>query len=398
MDVVVAAAFPAGSLKAHAINTIKMALGFARLGHRVTMILFEGDEKLNDAKLAERYALKNPPSWICLKRRSWFGWGRKADMHMDFARAAGKVIRRIEPDFVFTRNFALPLVTSQMGIPTVMESHAHVGDDSPGFQLGLEAAKQNDMKSWVTISPVLAEYYEARGVKTDKLLILPDAVDLIQFAAGQTQQSANPYKTGHAISQDDDYRYYRRGRVVYTGHLYDYKGIATVLEAAKLLPDVAFDFVGGLPEDLSRQQARAEAMQLENVTFHGMKNQSDLPPYLWHADAALLPPSLNHPSAHWTSPVKLGEYLAAGLPVIASDIPALKYWLNENTAEFFKADNPASLAVAIEAVLSQPDRHEQLVKQGLKLAKTLSYQERAKAILHKAFCTETNPLQSKLAA
>ena len=38
MRVLVASAFEAASQFAHAINTVKMAQGFARLGHQVTLV------------------------------------------------------------------------------------------------------------------------------------------------------------------------------------------------------------------------------------------------------------------------------------------------------------------------------------------------------------------------
>ena len=38
MKILVASAFEASSQWAHAINTVKMAQGFARLGHAVTLV------------------------------------------------------------------------------------------------------------------------------------------------------------------------------------------------------------------------------------------------------------------------------------------------------------------------------------------------------------------------
>jgi glycosyltransferase involved in cell wall biosynthesis len=40
-------------------------------------------------------------------------------------------------------------------------------------------------------------------------------------------------------------------------------------------------------------------------------------------------------SALYTSPLKLFEYLAAGLPVFASDVPTSREVLNESVAKFF---------------------------------------------------------------
>lgn len=52
MKIVVLSAFSLGSIFAHAINTIKMAEGFAKLGHQVTLICREGTA---DKKKSKRY-------------------------------------------------------------------------------------------------------------------------------------------------------------------------------------------------------------------------------------------------------------------------------------------------------------------------------------------------------
>jgi glycosyltransferase involved in cell wall biosynthesis len=142
-----------------------------------------------------------------------------------------------------------------------------------------------------------------------------------------------------------------------------------------------FHFVGGWQEDIDRQQQRAKELKLQNVVFHGLKPQVDVPNFLWHADVLLLPPSQHHRSAAWTSPVKLGEYLASGTPVVATDILALKDWLTDEEVEFVRPDCPEALARGISRLLSERSRVEQLRVAGLKKAQALSYEKRAEAIL-----------------
>ena len=171
--------------------------------------------------------------------------------------------------------------------------------------------------------------------------------------------------------------------MAYVGHLYDYKGIPTILQAAALLPKVDFHLIGGLPEDVSRQRARVEQMELNNVTLHGLRSHSAVPPFLWHADALLLPPSARHPSAAWTSPLKVGEYLASGTPVVATAIPALQDWLSEQEVKFVPPDDAAAMADGILTVLRDPEYSMGLTQAGLKKAQTLSYQHRAARVLER---------------
>jgi glycosyltransferase involved in cell wall biosynthesis len=174
---------------------------------------------------------------------------------------------------------------------------------------------------------------------------------------------------------------------VYVGHLYDYKGIPTVLESAARLPDVHFHLVGGWPEDIHRQQRRTQELRLASVTFHGLKPHSAVPRFLWHADVLLLPLSQHHPSAAWTSPLKLGEYLASGTPVVATDVPALRDWVTDDEVEFVPPDDAGALAEGIRRVLRDKARAEQLRVAGLRKAQDFSYKRRAIAILERCKLT-----------
>ena len=222
---------------------------------------------------------------------------------------------------------------------------------------------------WVTISQRLADYYHSLLVPKEKLIVLPDAVDLCLF---QRPHYLNPSPYAD-----------KRPNVTYVGHLYDYKGIPTILRAAARLPDVHFHLVGGWPEDIARQRKRAQELGLTNVTFHGLKPHSAVPPFLWHADVVLLPPSQYHPSAAWTSPVKLGEYLASGTPVVATDILALRSWVTEKEVEFVPPDNAEGIAEGIRRVLNDSERSKRLRTNGLRKARELSYERRAEAILNR---------------
>ena len=367
MKILVAAGFEAASQKARVINTIKMAQGFARLGHEVTVVCRQpsvGPVKLEE--LATIYGLTEPLDWVQIPRRIL---GLEIDKYWR-AYLALLVIFRRKPDLVYARYSALPRLSCKFGFLTVAESHAAVGYQSRPFQWLVKATCHPAFLQWVTISHRLAKYYYEQGVPKNKVIVLPDAVDLELF-----QRPANlpptPY-SGHQIN------------ITYTGHLYDYKGIPTILESAALLPEFHFHLVGGLEEDIKRQKQRAKQLRLDNVTFHGLKPQVEVPAFLWHADILLLPPSKYHPSAAWTSPVKLAEYLASGTPVIATDILALRDWLSEQEVEFVAPDDPQSLANGIRRLLQDPQRVEQLRRAGLQKAQTLTYKKRAEAILNRS--------------
>lgn len=368
MQIAVVVSMEAGVERAYAINSVNMAQGFAKLGYNVTLITFAHREGKRDFEsLAKQYDIRVSLRWIQVPRVF-----RKNLIRPDepFAWMAMFHLLRLQPSLVFSRSYIAPTVSAKFGFLTVAESHAHTDNRTPPFLKMIKSSQQyKQFKGLVTISEVLSQQYQSLGVPKDKLWVLPTGVDINRFRR-PPQLLASPYKTSAP-------------NVVYVGHLYDYKGIPTILETAVLCPNINFHLVGGLPQDIEHVQRTMTEENLDNVILHGMKPQSEIPAYLHHADILLLPPSLNHPSARWTSPVKLGEYLASGTPVIASRIPALEDWLSDEEVTFVKPDSGVAMQKGIQEILATPDLAKARAEKGLKLANTLSYQNRAKAILER---------------
>lgn len=365
MRIAVVVSMEAGVEKAYAINSVNMAQGFAQLGHEVTLITFaqrSGKCDLDDLRV--QYDIRVPLQWIQLPR---IFRKRFVSPDLPFALMALFQLMRIRPDFVFVRSYIAPILSSKYGFSTVAESHAHTDNQTPPFLKMIAATTQyKNFRKLITISEVLSRHYQSLGVPSDKMLVLPTGVDIDRFTPSDTP---SPYKTD-------------KPNVTYVGHLYDYKGIPTIVEAASNLPDVNFHLIGGLSNDIDRVQQKINDLPLSNVTLHGFKSQPEIPPYLQHADLLLLPPSLDHPSARWTSPVKLGEYLASGTPVIATRIPALEDWLTDEQVTFITPDSSTAMVEAIRDVLENPDVAAKKSERGRQLAETFSYQIRAQTILN----------------
>lgn len=365
MRIVVASPLEAGSQWAHALNTIKMADGFTRLGHDVTLVTRrDGGSEIPHRELVEMYGIDQRLRWQQLK--TTYAGVNVFRQGFPFSWKAYRVARSLNAELVYGRDFYFPWLCARAGIDAAAESHAPPGTDSLRFRTLVRASRMPSFRMWVTISETLRDYYASRGADAARIRVLPDAVDLSMFLR-PADVGKNPYGAGGP-------------NVVYAGHLYDYKGIPTILDAAGRLPDVRFHLIGGWPEDVSRHRATAAERRMHNVTFHGLRRYSEVPAFLWHADLLLLPPSADHPSAAWTSPVKLGEYLASGTPVIATDIPALRRWLTDEETQFIAADDGDAMADAVTELLGDRPRCGALSASGVALAHSLSYETRAAAV------------------
>lgn len=114
-----------------------------------------------------------------------------------------------------------------------------------------------------------------------------------------------------------------RPRIVFTGAIVATKlDFGWLADLAQLRPAWSFALVG--PVGLGDPGTDVSALRgLPNVHLLGSRPYQSLPTVLRGADAALIPYALN-PLTASVFPMKVYEYLAAGLPVVATPLPALR--------------------------------------------------------------------------
>jgi glycosyltransferase involved in cell wall biosynthesis len=113
-------------------------------------------------------------------------------------------------------------------------------------------------------------------------------------------------------------------------------------------------FIGDGPE---LPRVRHAAAGLDGITLVGAVPHEEVPAILAAADIGVAPfdvaahPSLAH-EFHW-SPLKIFEYMASGLPVVAPRIERLADIVRHGNEGFlYDAANPAALADALESLAS----------------------------------------------
>lgn len=144
---------------------------------------------------------------------------------------------------------------------------------------------------------VAAGVRERLAERFDNVVWLPNGVDFEHFS--QTRP------------EPGDLARLPRPRVLYVGALEYWFDEARVAEAARALPDASFVVIGPANRDLSALKA------LPNVHLFGPRPYAELPGYLQHCDAAIVP-FVRDEMVDSVHPIKVYEYLAAGLPVVAS--------------------------------------------------------------------------------
>jgi glycosyltransferase involved in cell wall biosynthesis len=168
--------------------------------------------------------------------------------------------------------------------------------------------------------------------------------------------------------------------VVYTGHLYAWKGVTTLLEAAKQLPAYHFYFVGGTPDAVEAH--RNQYKDRENIHFIGHIAHEQIPDWQSAADILVLPNTAREEiSARYTSPMKLFEYMASERLIAASSLPSITEIVDETTAYLFEPDNADSLKAVIQQGLSEPEEAAAKAQKARNAALEFSWTSRAERLM-----------------
>ena len=208
------------------------------------------------------------------------------------------------------------------------------------------------------------------GVPKSKVILERNAVDIEEFDISVGKEKSRE-KLGLPI---------QKKIVVYTGHLYSWKGVDTLAKAANFLPEVLFIFVGGTTSDIKRFKEVYGGMN--NVLIAGHKEHSEIPYWQKAGDVLVLPNTAKEDiSKLYTSPMKLFEYMASGRPIVASRIISITEILNEKNSILVEPDNPEALASAISDIIANPKKGEALSEQAMTDVKEFTWDKRAKRIL-----------------
>lgn len=165
-------------------------------------------------------------------------------------------------------------------------------------------------------------------------------------------------------------------KLLYVGNTYPHKNIANLLDAMSLLPgEVTLTLV--CPRDVFASRLEKE------IESRNLGSRVEIKPY---QDVKSLTKIFQNSSVYVFPSLEEGfgipglNAMAAGLPVVASNIPTLKE-VYSDAALYFDPTNPKDIAAKIKGVLTNPKTKNEMAEKGRKQAAKYSWQTMAKQTL-----------------
>jgi glycogen(starch) synthase len=209
----------------------------------------------------------------------------------------------------------------------------------------------------VAISEGLRAHFEKSGVAPQKIFVVPNGVDADSFNDDRLKPVAGGLSG-------------LRGKFVfaYSGNVRRLEGLELVLESLPEIlrgrPEAHFAVIGD-GKDLGALRQIVKDRQLDNsVTFTGSVPHEDVASLYASVDLFVLP-RIRATVNELVTPLKPLEFMAAGRPVLASDVGGLKELITDGrTGMLFKAGDASDFAGKVVMLAGDDRRRKELADSG----------------------------------
>lgn len=344
----VASGIPVPGVLGGSTHTFEVAHGLAERGHTLHVVASSGAGRGGLAALAR--PVSAPFSNFVLH-------------HIDLPKSASllaaplimRLARAVQPDLIMERyyNFAGSgmIAARRLGLPSILEVNALIVDPPAVRKRQIDDALGGPMQHWAVAqcrwaSRIVTPLHTTvpAAIPRAKIVELPWGANVERFAPRAKPPSATP------------------PTIVFLGSFRSWHGVLDFLRAAAILlalgHDIHFLLIGDGPE-----RAPAERMAAAwpgRFTFTGAVDHDSVPELLAGATLGVAPfntaphPALRAAGFFW-SPLKVYEYMAAGLPVVTPNMPPLNTIIRDGQEGLLYAEGDvAGLADAIAQALYDP--------------------------------------------
>jgi glycosyltransferase involved in cell wall biosynthesis len=224
----------------------------------------------------------------------------------------------------------------------------------------IEAAVCRRADGIIALSCRLAAALQEDGVRAERISVVPPGVNSPEFAS----------------AGEDPFPELPHPRLVFVGRLVHQKGVDTLLAAAARMrrEDARILLVGDGPLRPQLEASIRESGLEGRVRILGFRSHAEIPAILANSDLFCLPSRFEEVSS------ALLEAMRAGLPIVATSVGGIPEVL-DGAGRLVTAEDPVSLAQAIDELLSDTPLAARLGAEARKRAGRYEWREIARNVL-----------------
>jgi glycosyltransferase involved in cell wall biosynthesis len=342
---------------AEGIHVSVMVEAFRALGHEVRVA----------AVIGEQTNVSTPRTRMLNSLAQWTPRLTYEAMELGYSLAGYRMLRRHmeswKPDVLYERymlfNNAGWAAAWRTGIPLVLEVNAPLAYERAAYErLSLRRIARlcerfvcSRADLIIVVSSPLRDYLVAQGIPAERIAVMPNGVEPEVFRPDA--HTRHELRTRLQIPRETIV-------VGFVGSLRSWHGVDLLLEAVARVgtsrKGVHILIVGDGPcrTDLERL---VSSRGLEgSVTFTGRVPHGDMPQYVAALDIGVSPRT-----TFYASPMKVLEYMAAGLAVVAPRLPNLQDLITDGVnGVLFQPENIDDLSATLFSLICDAQRREQL--------------------------------------
>lgn len=380
---------PAASLPASTIQNLLTAIHLARAGHQVivwTNRLSAGWQRM----IEQHLGLPLPPELHLIQTRSGGPEGEKKTQFDSLGLRMANLAKALRiappPDAIISRS------------PRAIEQIRKTRLVSPRRKLILEYQYPEWAQLWRSWrsrnphAPLSDCVKRLRTLKRAEMLRLHSCTGILYAAKAherllreaQYKGLADLLPSGCLEPDEDPPEVLPEYDCGYVGALRPENGVHVLLEAVLNLPEARVLIAGDGPENyLARLQTLASRAGQQQVVFAGRIPFGDVRQTMRKCRIGVVPVSARHGAEkrQYASPLKLVEWCAAGVPVVASSVPSVMQTIDPaNNMSIVRPDDPDALAAALKNLMDHPMERERIRRNAIFLGQLMAFPNRAARI------------------
>jgi len=355
------------------IVATEIANNLAKLGHEVTVLtpdLPQAGQRYEPKMNSKVKVIRvETPSKTNLKVAA-----RRCKSNLE--KMGKKLGKKEKFDFVLTIFHPFHLVPNAaiscaktLGVPSIIKVDDAVYEKSSGLKsLQRKIEKMISTRSLSKASKVLVSNLPSKEIMKsyykideEKISIVPNGVDLSFFKT----KNRDPNK------------------IVFSGVMYHHRGLDVLLDAAtrivKEIPKTKLVLLGDGPEMKKLKETAREKNLDSNVEFKGWIDRKDIPEHLSNASIGIGPLKRTTVTEN-ALPIKVLEYMASSLPIIAKTGTLQDDVLKDNENGWF-VENSSELYEKIIKLEQNPELVEKMGKNSLNMVQKFSWERIVKLII-----------------